>query len=266
MGWQDNIAVGPWSGKHSSGSFENSSVHDQADRRSTTSYTATTQRPKGKEAVATVEFTVRISHLDFASVSARENAQVRLELTTVLKGLISSEAGDVVTPEHVDLSLSAGSVIAEVSIRPPASISASSVQSNLRNNQLQMLSGIADGIKEVNGITAVSTGPIMASIIRKPAVRQALTTTAAPATEPASASKGIDASIMIAASIVCFVIIVGVAFLLACMRRACWRKCCALQKSSTEPKGIVVAAIPTTGPMHAGVVKGSVIDNVVDAV
>jgi len=234
--------------------------------------------------VATVEFTLRIGHLDFASITSSQNALVRFELTNALKWSISSEAGDVVTAEHVDLSLSAGSVIAEVSIKPPASTSASVVQSNLNKNQSHMLSAIVDSIRKVGGIRAVSTGPIGASIIRKPTVRQVLTTTAAPATEPAPARSDPDAGITITAFIVGMLLGGSIACVLACTLGVCLGKYCATQKVRSDKQAKdslqdavfravrgtvvqdVVVATPVNGLVKPGTVKGVVIDNVVEAV
>lgn len=230
------------------------------------------------DALETVDFTLRVNNLDYASLYAKQNAKVLITLTNTLKELISSEAGAKVKPKHVDLSLLAGSVIVEVSIRPLTSISATSVQSNLGNNS-HMLSRMADGIEKVDGISAVRTGTISASVIITPAVRPALSTAAAPAPGPVPTTEGsattegsdINVGIFVAAG-TGSAMIIGI----SCLLCACWGRCRASRKAQShagQPSecnpntskdfvhGVVVAT-----PVKATVVEGVVVDSVVEAV
>jgi len=171
---------------------------------------------------ATVEMAVRIDHLDFVSVSG--DVQVWLELVNALTGAISSVAGDEVTPEHVALTLDSGSESAIVSIKPPASIPASSVQSNLLNNESLLLTSIVHSIENIDGIMPMSTGVIGASIMREPTVQQP-TTPGVPGSKQEDASSATGQSWLVG-GVIGGASIAGI-FIVVLARCLCWKKPCA---------------------------------------
>lgn len=180
-----------------------------------------------------VELVVRVGNINYAALHTQGNSMLLEMFTNTLKVHFAKEAGDGVQPEHVTLSLSAGSVIVEASIRPPASIAATSVQQSLEKNP-QMLSQMAYSLSEVDGIAAVRTGDVSASYISAPAVRAVLSAAAA---TPAPASQGSSSRRNIAIFVglcVGALAVLGVCFL-ACF---CLKLCpCHRQKSVKSKHG-----------------------------
>lgn len=229
---------------------EKSSSHAFPDGTNGSVFDRKNLRSKGKR--TTVGFTVRVNNLDYASLRAKQNAKVLYELASAVKTLISLEAGDDVAPKHVDLSFSPGSVIVEVSIKLPASASATVVQDNLSKNPY-MLAYMAESIDSIDGIAAVRTGSISVSIIKAPTVQHA-------ASEPSATEEqsGINIGIFIAASIL------TVALCLVC---AFWKPCRSSRKApSPNPQGVVtslgkVATVDgvVDNALEAVVVKGVVV-------
>lgn len=221
---------------------------------------------------STVEFTLRISHLDYASLSAKQNGQTLIVFTNVLKASISTQAGSRIAPEHVDLILAAGSVVVEVSIKPPTGILASSLQSSILENHQHMSTDIAARLEKVAGIAAVrvSAGSIGVSMIREPAVRLGgPVATGSPAVnaEPSGEkhSAGILAVLIIAVACACPVALLG---LVAC---ACYkgRHTSSIHKNSENVVQGCVMTSAVAGTMKptimeafpSSVVVGVVVDN-----
>jgi len=191
----------------------------------------------GSATNVTVDFSFRLSNINYATLMARQNAHVLGKLLIVMKTLVANEAGDKVLAEHVDMSLSAGSLIVEVSIRPPASIAASSVQSNLGKSP-QMLSQMMEGIRSVEGISGVSTGVISASFIATPTLHQAV---AHPGPTPSESSG--SSLIFVGASVGVFVVI-GIIISSVCLvaRR---------HRSEKKVKSPVVQGVVTDNAVNA---------------
>mmetsp|Transcript_57144 Transcript_57144/g.114537 ORF Transcript_57144/g.114537 Transcript_57144/m.114537 type:complete len:342 (-) Transcript_57144:89-1114(-) len=75
---------------------------------------------------------------------------------------ITSEAGQGIERDHVELALSAGSVVVHAAIRPPAGVSAQDLHSALESSET-LHESVADLVTDVEGIHEVSTGAIAVS-------------------------------------------------------------------------------------------------------
>jgi hypothetical protein len=210
--------------------------------------TTTTNKTNG--IAQAVGFVVRVNNLDYASLRAKQNEKLLGEIAGAVKYLISHEADGEVDPEHVDLLFSPGSVIVEVSIKPPFNIAATSVQSKLSKKfHTHMLNRMAESIASIDGISAVRTGSISVSSIQGPTVQ--LYTMPSPTAEERTNMEMLNYILVAAGASV-----VIVALCLACR--------CAFCKSRTpRSKAQSQVARPGSNP---NTVEGTVVDNVVMAV
>jgi len=112
--------------------------------------------------LAIVTSSLTVKNVDYNQLSASPALLGRFE--QAMKKAIASAAGTNVAPEHVDLSLSAGSVVVLATITPPRGVSTASVHSKLESAPLGRT--LASTVESVDGIRDVATGPITVSEVR----------------------------------------------------------------------------------------------------
>jgi len=119
--------------------------------------------------VESVGFQLRVENVQYDKLMKSPDTLDEFKITT--KVAISISAGKDILPEHVKLKLSAGSVIVEATITPPARVSADMLSANLNKDQAKMTNLVTKQIQQVSGIADVSTGTIGVSLAKTPAVQ-----------------------------------------------------------------------------------------------
>ncbi|CAK0902733.1 unnamed protein product, partial [Prorocentrum cordatum] len=149
-----------------------SSTSDTSSTTVTTTATSSTEaRPL---APVTVSGALSVSGIDYAVLVGNET--LRAEFEQVVKQGVAQEAGNGVTADDVDVTLSAGSVVVEFTVRVPNSASTGAVATMLASSPLA--STVVSLIKESEVAAVASTGDI--GVIFTGVDGAPVTTTAAP--------------------------------------------------------------------------------------
>jgi len=115
-----------------------------------------------RAAPADVTASIKVENMDYAELHA--NPEVLRNFQEVMKKTISFAAGPGVNPEHVELALSAGSVIVHATIRPPTGISVKAVATLLHAAPLDQ--ALLESVKDLDGIQAVCKGQLSISEVK----------------------------------------------------------------------------------------------------
>jgi len=105
---------------------------------------------------------IKVENMDYAELHA--NAEVLRNFQEAMKKTIALHAGPGVNPEHVELALSAGSVIVHATIRPPKGISVKAAATLLEAAPLDQ--AVLTSVEQLDGIQAVCTGQLSISEVR----------------------------------------------------------------------------------------------------
>jgi len=115
-----------------------------------------------RAAPADVTASIKVENMDYAELHA--NPEVLRNFQEVMKKTISFAAGPGVNPEHVELALSAGSVIVHATIRPPTGISVKAVATLLEAAPLDQ--AVLTSVEQLGGIQAVCKGQLSISEVK----------------------------------------------------------------------------------------------------
>jgi len=107
-----------------------------------------------------VLLSMTLSGIDFAQLSA--NATLMADLIASIKSTVASQAGNGIGPEHIKVSLFAGSVVVKAIITPPNGASVGNVISALGSSTLA--SNVVQGLAALSGIHSVLTGFMAATM------------------------------------------------------------------------------------------------------
>jgi len=129
------------------------------------------KQPPAPTATAEVSVTssMRMKNLDYNQLTA--NPALLTTFQEAMKKAIASAAGPGILPEHVELALSAGSVVVLATIKPPRGVCAVAVQSELKPASLSHAVSVM--VASLDSIKEVATGPITVSEVRVSAVEPA---------------------------------------------------------------------------------------------
>lgn len=106
------------------------------------------------------EVHMTVENVDYGLLSA--DPSLLAAFRSAVTEAITSEAGQGIERDHVELALSAGSVVVHAAIRPPAGVSAQDLHSTLESSET-LHESVADMVTDVEGIHEVSTGAIVVS-------------------------------------------------------------------------------------------------------
>eukprot|EP00929_Paragymnodinium_shiwhaense_P101684 TRINITY_DN6483_c0_g1_i1.p1 TRINITY_DN6483_c0_g1~~TRINITY_DN6483_c0_g1_i1.p1 ORF type:complete len:2326 (-),score=505.13 TRINITY_DN6483_c0_g1_i1:121-7098(-) len=115
-----------------------------------------------------VSFTMTVEHVDYDEVMNDES--LRDSFTLNVKEAVALEAGPGITAEHVHVILSAGSVIIDSTIIPPAGVQIASVHEKL-STSTSMTETVVSSVKEVPGIAKAARGEIGVKSFSLPEVK-----------------------------------------------------------------------------------------------
>jgi len=118
---------------------------------------ATTTSTTARSSRTTVSLCMTVQHLDYSRLVA--SPSVRRSFERRLRQVIAAEASHGVLSDHVHLLLEAGSVVVRATIASLLGDVADAVRDGLRSSQT-LGSKVAMSVSEVEGMEAVSTGPI----------------------------------------------------------------------------------------------------------
>jgi len=116
----------------------------------------------GKE-VEVVQTTLKIDNVDFAAMDASTKAALADAIREAAKASVPAGC-------EVQVELSAGSVVALISVTPPSGTSLADVTSQLTTNQEQLTKDTVENVKKVDGIDTFVSGTISAAVTVAPAV------------------------------------------------------------------------------------------------
>jgi len=104
---------------------------------------------------------MKVENVDYAKL--QQSPTLLNAFTTSVTKAIADAAGPNIKEEHVSVKLSAGSVVVEATITPPAGVDVSTVESALTSKSTALAETVTNSVKALPGIDAVSTGPISVS-------------------------------------------------------------------------------------------------------
>jgi hypothetical protein len=117
-----------------------------------------------------VSLQLRVNNIQYDKLLG--SSSVLAEFKTAIKAVIANSAGEEISPSHVSLQLSAGSVIVTATISPPEGVDAARTSHVLSTASATMTSQIALTIRQVVGIEDVSTGTIDVRLAKAPVVQK----------------------------------------------------------------------------------------------
>jgi hypothetical protein len=117
-----------------------------------------------------VSLQLRVNNIQYDKLLG--SSSVLAEFETAIKAAIATSAGEEISPSHVSLQLSAGSVIVTATISPPEGVDAARTSHVLSTASATMTSQIALTIRQVVSIEDVSTGAIGVSLAKAPVVQK----------------------------------------------------------------------------------------------
>lgn len=122
--------------------------------------TATTTIAPGANTAEVVKVTMTIANVNYQQLIADDTLKSAFESSIKQAVLTSTPSG--ITEEHIRVQLSAGSVKADVTITPPASVSVASLETTMQSSSTQgaLSQKVVEKVSQVAGISAVSTGTI----------------------------------------------------------------------------------------------------------
>jgi len=122
--------------------------------------------PAGAPQAPAVEFSMKLDNVNYTDLTA--NAALAESFTACLKESVAASAGDGVEPEHVQIALSSGSVVAGIKIIPPAGVLADNVASSLGSGSVS--GDVLAKVLALPGIGDICTGEIGVAVIDAPRV------------------------------------------------------------------------------------------------
>mmetsp|Transcript_78880 Transcript_78880/g.218208 ORF Transcript_78880/g.218208 Transcript_78880/m.218208 type:complete len:993 (-) Transcript_78880:226-3204(-) len=120
-------------------------------------------------AAETVTGSMKVENVSYTGLVA--DAALRTKFEDAIKSTVAAEAGAGILPEHVSVELSAGSVVVDYTVTPPAGVAASGVVSKLSSAPLAKKT--VEAVSAVPQIASVSEGTIAVSDVSSPAVETA---------------------------------------------------------------------------------------------
>jgi len=119
---------------------------------------------------------VKVQGLDFNSLIS--NSTLLGSFKTAVKEAIASDAGQGIRPEHIDIALSAGSVIVQATITPPVGIAVAAIQSQLKVSTHALRNTVVAKVACLAGISDVARGTITVTEVN---ISQSITPSVNPA-------------------------------------------------------------------------------------
>jgi len=119
-----------------------------------------------REQVPVVELVMKLKNINHADLTS--NPALVESFTACLKESVIANAGPGIKPEHVQIILSAGSVIAKVKIVPPSGVLAGNVAAKLDSKAVS--THVLEQVKVLPGIAEVTTGQIQVAVTDAPKV------------------------------------------------------------------------------------------------
>lgn len=114
-----------------------------------------------------VEFVLKLVNVDYSRLL--RNPDLLRAFASVARSTIAEEAKHGITEEHVQLSLSAGSVVIHVSLRPPKGVKADALCSELSDSP-EVRKKLEAALLAVEGLDEAQTGPAYLTMEQPPAV------------------------------------------------------------------------------------------------
>jgi len=119
--------------------------------------TAEAQSSEGR-----VVFSLRIENINYALLLT--NIALLRNVEETLQDTIARESVEGTLPEHIDIELSAGSLVARVVVTPPENTAATSVQETIALST-RLISNVALNLNSIDGLSNVTTGQVVVNSI-----------------------------------------------------------------------------------------------------
>jgi hypothetical protein len=118
-----------------------------------------------------IQFRFTVRGVDYGALQSTPAVRSRLEMA--IKQAVADEAGLGISPAHVETSLAPGSILVEVTIKPPIGVDVADVQYRLGQNPSALSSSLRDSVQDVTGIDQISIGPIAITSLSAPVIVRA---------------------------------------------------------------------------------------------